>query len=397
MPASPIRRLALVAERAVSDGVHVHHLNIGQPDIESPPEFWAAVRGTDKRVLDYAPSPGYTWLREKLAAYYQGIGIDVSGTQVVVTTAGSEALLFAMMACLDPGDEAILPEPCYANYIGFAVAAGVRIVPITTVVEADFRLPTAAEFERRLSSRTRAILLCNPSNPTGTVYSREQLHDLRDLALKHDLFVLSDEVYRDFNYTGEPITSALQIEGLERHAVMLDSASKRYSLCGARIGFLASRIEQVVDAATRLCQARLSPPTLEQLGVGACFDLPASYYDGVRREYQARRDYLVERLRAMPGVVVPRIDGAFYAMVRLPIDDCDAFCRWLLEEFRLNGETVMLAPGTGFYETEGLGRDEARVAYVLGRPALDRALDCLESALAAYPGRTLAAARGASS
>ncbi|MFN3685169.1 MAG: pyridoxal phosphate-dependent aminotransferase, partial [Fimbriimonadaceae bacterium] len=287
---------------------------------------------------------------------------------------------------LNPGDEVIIPEPLYANYLGFAVEAGIRVRPIATRIEDDFALPDVEAFEEAIGPRTRAILLCNPSNPTGTVFTADQLDRLRDVVLRHDLFLIADEVYRDFNYTGRPIRSVLQLDGLERHAVMVDSVSKRFSLCGARIGFLASRNPDILSAALKLAQARLSPPTVEQIGVEGALDTAPDYFDKVRAEYQARRDLLVERLRAMPGVLCPRIDGAFYAMVRLPIDDADAFCRWLLESFRLEGQTVMLAPGTGFYATPGGGKDEVRIAYVLRREDLSAAMDCLERALREYPG-----------
>jgi aspartate aminotransferase len=391
MPASPIRRLMPYADQAKAQGVRVFHLNIGQPDVDSPEEFWSAVRRPDLRVLEYSNSAGNASLRRKMADAYRAMGIDVEPSQLIVTTAGSEALRFAMVACLNPGDEVIVPEPLYANYLGFATEAMVSVLPITTRIEDDFRLPEPKAFEERISPRTRALLVCNPGNPTGAVYTQRQLEELRDIALRHDLFVIADEVYREFNYTNEPIASVLQLEGLERHAVMTDSVSKRFSLCGARVGFLVSRNADVMDAATRMAQARLSPPALEQIGVEAALDAPPAYFAAMREEYRLRRDLLMERLRAMPGVRVPRIDGAFYAMVRLPIDDGDRFCQWMLEKFRYDNATVMMAPGAGFYETPGLGRDEVRIAYVLGRDDLSRALDCLEQALVAYPGRAVTA------
>jgi aspartate aminotransferase len=383
------------AEAAVREGVTVLHLNIGQPDVESPAEFWRAVRETPLKVLEYSHSSGIRPLREKAASTYSRYGIDVTADQVMVCTAGSEALSFAMMATLEAGDEVIVPEPMYANYLGFAVPTGAKVVPITTRIEDDFALPGVEEFEARITDRTRAILINNPGNPTGAVYSPAQLEGLRRLAIEHDLFLIADEVYRDFNYTDSPVQSVLQLEGLAQSAVMVDSVSKRFSLCGARIGFLVSRNAELMDAAARFGQARLAPPTLEQIGVLAALDAPASYYESVREEYRARRDLLVKRLSAVPGVTVPRIDGAFYAMVRLPIDDADRFCQWLLESFRYEGHTVMLAPGTGFYETPGLGRDEVRVAYVLGLERLGLAMDCLQRALAEYPGRTSAAVMAA--
>lgn len=384
MPASPIRKLAPYAEAAKAAGVTVYHLNIGQPDLASPDQFWDAVHHSGLTTLEYSSSNGMAALREGAAEYYRGIGIDVSADDVLVTTAGSEALCFAVMTCLNPGDEVIVPEPLYANYIGFATQCGVKVVPLTTRIEDDFALPGAEAFAEKVGPRTKAIIICNPSNPTGTVYDRAQLEQLRDLAVQHNLFVFADEVYRDFNYTDEPITSVLQLEGLDDRAVMIDSVSKRYSLCGARIGFLVSRNREIISAALKFAQARLSPPTLEQVGVIGALKTPASYFAQVRAEYMKRRDLLVTRLGAMPGVVVPKIDGAFYATVKLPIDDSDRFCQWLLESFRHENQTVMLAPATGFYETPGEGRDEVRIAYVLNCESLNRAMDVLEAALKAY-------------
>lgn len=388
MPASPIRRLVPFAEEAQRRGIRIHHLNIGQPDIESPDAFWSAIFEAKPKVVAYSHSAGSASLRKKAADSYTSIGIHLEPDQLLVTTAGSEAIRFAFLTCLDPGDEVIIPEPLYANYLGFAVEAGIRVRPIATRIEDDFALPAVEAFEEAIGPKTRAVLVCNPSNPTGTIFSADQLDRLRDVVLRHDLFLIADEVYRDFNYTGQPIRSVLQLEGLERHAVLVDSVSKRFSLCGARIGFLATRNPELLAAALKLAQARLSPPTVEQIGVEGALDTGPDYFEKVRAEYRARRDLLVERLRAMPGVLCPRIDGAFYAMVRLPIDDADAFCRWLLESFSLDGQTVMLAPGTGFYATPGGGRDEVRIAYVLQREAISAAMDCLETALRQYPGRT---------
>jgi aspartate aminotransferase len=385
-PESPIRKLHPYAEAANKSGKKIYHLNIGQPDIDSPETFWKAVRDPGLKVLAYSPSPGLPALREKLAKRYQGMGIQVTGDEICVCTAGSEALIFAMLACLNPGDEVIVPEPMYANYIGFATIADVNVVPITTRIEDGFALPPASEFEKRITPKTKAILVNNPGNPTGAVYTNEQLEGLRELALKHDLYIIADEVYREFNFTGRPIKSVLEMEGLEQHAIMIDSASKMYSLCGARVGFLVSRNKDVNFAALKFAQARLSPPTLEQLGMIGALDTPQSYLDDVRNEYMRRRDLLVKRLRAMPGVVCPDIEGAFYAQVRLPVDDADRFCAWLLTDFDHNGQTVMFAPGSGFYETPGLGKDEVRIAYVLNVEDLGRAMDVLEAALAAFPG-----------
>lgn len=388
MPASPIRKLVPFAEAAQNRGVHIHHLNIGQPDIESPVLFWDAILSAKPTVVAYSHSAGNQSLRTKAAEFYQALGIDISAEQLLVTTAGSEAIRFAFLSCLDPGDEVIIPEPLYANYIGFAVEAGVSVRPIVTRIEDDFALPEVEAFEAAIGPRTKAVLICNPSNPTGTVFPADQLERLRDLVLRHDLFLIADEVYREFNYTGRPALSVLQLEGLERHAILVDSVSKRFSLCGARIGFLATRNAEVLGCALRLAQARLSPPTLEQIGVEGALHTTQDYFAQVRAEYQARRDLLVSRLRAMPGVLCPRIDGAFYAMVRLPVRNADEFCKWLLESFEHRGQTVMLAPGPGFYVTNGLGQNEVRIAYVLNRASIDAAMDCLEAALAEYPGRS---------
>lgn len=385
-PESPIRKLQPFAEAAAKRGTKIYHLNIGQPDIDSPDEFWKAVRDPSRKVLAYSPSPGLNELREKLAKRYQGIGIDVQPGEICVCTAGSEALIFSMLSCLNPGDEVIVPEPMYANYIGFATIADVKVVPITTRIEAGFALPSVEEFAKKITSKTKAILVNNPGNPTGAVYTNEQLEGLRRLALEHDLFIIADEVYREFNFTGRRIKSVLEMEGLEQHAIMIDSASKMYSLCGARVGFLVSRNKEVNNAALKFAQARLSPPTLEQYGMIGALDTPQAYLDGVRDEYMRRRDVLVSRIRAIPGAMCPDINGAFYATVRLPIDDSDKFCEWLLSSFEHEGHTVMFAPATGFYETPGLGKDEVRIAYVLNVDDLNKAMDCLEAGLAAYPG-----------
>lgn len=396
-PESPIRRLMPYADAAKAKGVKVYHLNIGQPDIPAPAEFWAAIKSIEDPIVAYTHSAGLMTLRRQAVEHYRAKGIDITVDQLFVTTAGSEAIIFAMLACLNEGDEVIIPEPLYANYIGFAAIAGVKVVPITTTIETDFALPPVEEFEKRITPRTKAILVCNPNNPTGTVYDARQLGELRDLALKHDLFVFADEVYHEFNYTDAQVPSVLGLEGLERHAVVIDSVSKKFSLCGARVGFFICRNPEVFSSAIKFAQARLSPPAIEQIGVEAALrSTPRAYFDDVREEYMARRDLLVSRLSGWPGVVVPKIDGAFYAMVRLPIDDADKFCQWMLEEFSHEGQTVMMAPGTGFYETDGLGKDEVRIAYVLNRTDLAAALDVLERALATYPGRTVptAAASG---
>lgn len=388
-PESPIRRLVPFAEAAQKRGVHVYFLNIGQPDLEPPLSFWSAIQKRESKMVAYTHSLGNASLREKMRLRYASRGVNLEEDELIVTTAGSEALLFAMMACLEPDDEIIVPEPLYANYIGFAAMADVRIVAITTHIEQDFRLPTVEDFEDRITGRTKAILICNPNNPTGAVYSRDQLEALRDLALRHDLFIFADEVYGEFNYTGKEIVSVLELEGAEQHVVCADSVSKRFSLCGARVGFLMSRNKEVMQGAIRFAQARLSPPAIEQVGVEGALEAGSDYFDGIRVEYKSRRDTLVAGLASIKGAVCPKIDGAFYAMVRLPIDDSDRFCRWMLEDFSYEGQTVMMAPGTGFYATKGLGLDEVRIAYVLKNEDLKKALIALKAGLAVYPGRTL--------
>ena len=387
MPASPIRKLVPYAEAAKRAGVKVYHLNIGQPDIETPPAVMQAVRDADISVLEYSHSAGNESYRKKLVQYYKGVGIDVTYEQILITTGGSEAIQFGFLACLNPGDEVIIPEPFYANYNGFACAAGIEVVPITSQIETGFALPPISDFEHKITSKTRAIVICNPNNPTGYLYSRAELEALRDLCVKHDLFLFSDEAYREFCYGGE-FVSALQLPGLEQHAVVMDTISKRYSACGARIGAFVTRNKSVYDTAMKFAQARLSPPGLAQILGEAAVDLPADYFDGPKSEYLRRRDLMVYRLNAMPGVYCPNPGGAFYAIARLPIDDSDRFCQWLLEDFRYEQQTVMLAPATGFYGTAGLGKKEVRLAYVLNLEALEAAMDCLARALEEYPGRT---------
>ncbi len=388
MPASPIRKLVPYAEAAKRAGVRVYHLNIGQPDIETPPAIMQAVRDADIQVLEYSHSAGNESYRKKLVEYYQGVGIEVTYDQILITTGGSEAIQFGFLAGLNPGDEVIIPEPFYANYNGFACAAGVSVVPITSNIENGFALPPISELEKKITSKTKAIVICNPNNPTGYLYSRAELEALRDLCLKHDLFLFSDEAYREFCYGGE-FVSALQLPGLEQHAIVMDTISKRYSACGARIGAFVTRNKSLYETVMKFAQARLSPPGLAQILGEAAVDLPADFFDEPKAEYMRRRDFLVARLNAMPGVFCPNPGGAFYAMARLPIDDSDKFCQWLLEEFRLDGQTVMLAPATGFYGTEGLGKNEVRLAYVLNLQALDAAMQCLAAALEQYPGRSL--------
>jgi aspartate aminotransferase len=387
MPPSPIRKLVPFAEAAKKKGYKVYHLNIGQPDIETPPAILDAVRHTDIKVLEYSHSAGNESYRRKLVQYYKKVGIDVSYDQIMITTGGSEAIMFSLLTCLNPGDEVIVPEPFYANYNGFACAAGVNVVPITSTIETGFALPPIEDFEKVITSRTKGIMICSPNNPTGYLYSKEEMHKLKDICLKHDLYLFSDEAYREFCYDGEYV-SALHIDGLEQHVLLLDTISKRYSACGARLGALVTKNKAVYDAAMKFAQARLSPPGLAQIMGEAAIDLPADYFDEPKAEYLSRRNLLVKRLNAMPGVVCPNPGGAFYAMAKLPIDDSDQFCQWLLESFSYKDQTLMLAPATGFYGTAGLGKQEVRLAYVLNVTALDHAMDCLEEALKVYPGRT---------
>jgi aspartate aminotransferase len=387
MPPSPIRKLVPYAESAKKKGIKVFHLNIGQPDIETPPSILDAVRNADIRVLEYSHSAGNESYRRKLVQYYKSVGIDVTHDQIIITTGGSEAIMFGFFTCLNPGDEVIIPEPFYANYNGFAVAAGVNVVPITAHIENGFALPPISEFEKVITPKTKAIIVCSPNNPTGYLYSRQEMEDLKTICLKHDLYLFSDEAYREFSYSGDYI-SAMHLEGMDGHVVLMDTISKRYSACGARLGAFVTRNKAVYDAAMKFAQARLSPPGLAQIMGEAAVDLPASYFDAPKAEYIERRNLLVKRLNAIPGVFCPNPGGAFYAMAQLPIDDSDRFCQWLLESFSYNNKTVMLAPATGFYGTAGLGKNEVRLAYVLNLKDLGEAMDCLEKALEVYPGRT---------
>jgi aspartate aminotransferase len=386
MPASPIRKLVPFAEAAKRRGIKVYHLNIGQPDIETPEAIVDAVKHANIRVLEYSHSAGNESYRRKLVEYYKRVGITVSYDQIMITTGGSEAILFGFMTCLDPGDEVIIPEPFYANYNGFACAAGVNVVPITAHIEDGFALPPIADFEKVITAKTKAIVVCNPNNPTGYLYSREEMEALKQICLKHDLYLFSDEAYREFCYDGD-YTSAMHLEGMDQHVILMDTISKRYSACGARIGALVTKNKTVYDAAMKFAQARLSPPGLAQIMGEAAVDLPDSYFDAPKAEYQARRDLIISRLNAMDGVFCPNPGGAFYAIAKLPIDDSDVFCQWLLENFSYNNQTVMLAPATGFYGTEGLGKNEVRLAYVLNLESINAAMDCLETALQQYPGR----------
>lgn len=389
MPASPIRKLVPFAEAAKKRGIKVYHLNIGQPDIPTPAVALEALRYYDQKVIEYSHSAGNESYRRKLAGYYQSKGIDVDHNQMIITTGGSEAISFAFKVCMNPGDEVIIPEPFYTNYNGFAMAAGVTVVPITSEIKSGFALPPISEFEKVITPRTRAIMVCNPNNPTGYLYSKEELLQLRELVLKHDLYLFADEVYREFCYDGNAHFSVMNLEGLENHAVLMDSVSKRYSECGVRIGVLISKNKDVIASALKFAQARLSPPSLGQVIGEASLNTPAEYFKEVYDEYIARRNFVIEALNKIPGVYAPMPKGAFYAVISLPIDDSDKFCQWLLEDFSFEGQTVMLAPASGFYATPGLGKNEARIAYVLKLDDLKGAVKCLEEALKVYPGRTL--------
>ncbi len=384
MPPSPIRKLAPFAEAAKKRGTKVLHLNIGQPDIETPPSILEAVRTADIKVLEYSPSQGFESYRTKLAQYYISKNIEVTADEIIITAGGSEAISFALMSCMNPGDEIIIPEPFYANYNGFAVAAGINVVPIPSSIEDNFALPPIAAFEQAITERTKAIMICNPNNPTGYLYSKEELEVLRSIAIKYNLFVMSDEAYREFCYDGKKHFSVMELEGLEQHAILLDTISKRYSACGARIGALVTKNKDVYNAALKMAQARLSPATFEQiLGEAAC-DLPSDYFDAVLAAYEARRNALITGLKTIEGVVVPNPGGAFYVMVRLPIDDADHFCQWLLSDFSYQGTTVMMAPASGFYATPGSGKNEVRLAYVLNIEDIEKAVAVLKEALKVY-------------
>lgn len=387
MPASPIRKLVPYAEAAKKRGIKVYHLNIGQPDIQTPEVALEAIRKFDLKVIEYSHSAGNESYRKKLAGYYKGIGIDINQEEIIITTGGSEAISFAFKACMNPGDEVIIPEPFYTNYNAFALSAGVKVVPITSDIKDGFALPDISEFEKSITPRTRAIMVCNPNNPTGYLYSKEELLKLRDLVLKHDLYLFADEVYREFCYDGEKHFSVMNLEGLEEHAVLMDSVSKRYSECGVRIGALISKNKKLISTALKFAQARLSPPSLGQVIGEASLDTPASYFKEVYDEYISRRNLVIEELNKIPGVYAPMPKGAFYSVISLPIDDADKFCQWLLEDFDYQKQTVMLAPATGFYATPGLGKNEARIAYVLKKEDLKNAVKCIEEALKVYPGR----------
>lgn len=386
MPPSPIRKLVPYAEAAKKKGIKVYHLNIGQPDIETPKQALDAVRHSDFKVLEYSHSAGNESYRRKLVSYYRKNGIDVSHEQIIITTGGSEAILFGFMACMDAGDEVIIPEPFYANYNGFAVAAGVNVVPITSAIDSGFALPPIEDFEKKITAKTKAIVVCNPNNPTGYLYSKDEMETLKKIVQKYNLYLFADEAYREFCYTGIH-TSAMHLTGVDGNVVLMDTISKRYSACGGRIGAFVTKNKELLNAAMKFAQARLSPPSFAQILGEAAVDLPDNYFDATKAEYQLRRDTIVKRLNNIPGVFCPNPGGAFYAMAKLPIDDADKFCQWLLEEFNYNNQTVMLAPATGFYSTPGLGKNEVRLAYVLNTEAINAAMNCLEKALEEYPGK----------
>jgi len=387
MPASPIRKLVPYSEEAKRQGKLVYHLNIGQPDIETPDAALHAIHNFNDKVIEYSHSAGFESYRNKLSIYYKNQGIPVDSEDIIVTTGGSEALIFGFMTTCNPGDEIIIPEPFYANYNGFAAYAGLKVVPVTSRIEDGFALPPVEEFEKKITSRTKAIVICNPGNPTGYLYSQEELEKLRDIVKEHDLFLFADEVYREFCYDGYRPFSALNLDGIEQNVIVVDSVSKRYSMCGARIGAMISKNKEVMAAALKFGQARLSPPTVDQVAAEAALDTPHSYFEHVIAEYVERRNILVDGLNKIPGVFCTKPKGAFYVVVRFPVDDTERFCQWLLEDFEYNGETVMMAPASGFYATQGLGRDEARVAYVLKKESLVAAVKCLEEALKVYPGK----------
>ena len=388
MPESPIRKLVPLADAAKRRGVKVYHLNIGQPDLPTPQEGLDALRNIDRKVLEYSPSDGYRSLREKLVGYYDQYQIKLTPEDIIITTGGSEAVLFAFMSCLNPGDEIIVPEPAYANYMAFAISAGAVIRTVSTSIEEGFALPKVEQFEELINERTRGILICNPNNPTGYLYTRKEMYRIRDMVKKYDLFLFSDEVYREFIYTGSPYISACHLEGIEQNVVLIDSVSKRYSECGIRIGALITKNRELRNAVMKFCQARLSPPLIGQIVAEASIDAPRSYMIHTYEEYIERRNCLIDGLNKIPGVYSPIPMGAFYTVARLPVDDSDRFCAWCLSEFSYEGETVMLAPASGFYTDPTKGRNEVRIAYVLNKHDLRRALYILGRALEAYPGRT---------
>ena len=384
MPASPIRKLAPLADAAKQRGVHVFHLNIGQPDLPTPQAAIDAIRNIDRKVLEYSPSAGYRSYREKLVGYYAKFNINLTADDIIITSGGSEAVLFSFLSCLNPGDEIIVPEPAYANYMAFAISAGAKIRTIATTIEEGFSLPKVEKFEELINERTKAILICNPNNPTGYLYTRKEMNQIRDLVRKYDLFLFSDEVYREFCYTGAPYISAFHLEGIENNVILVDSVSKRYSECGIRIGALITKNKQVRENVMKWCQARLSPPLIGQIMAEASLDTPEEYMRDVYDEYVERRKFLIDGLNRIPGCYSPIPMGAFYTVARLPIDDADKFCAWCLEEFDYEGQTIFMAPASGFYTTPGLGKNEVRLAYVLKKEDLAKALVVLEKALETY-------------
>ena len=387
MPASPIRKLVPYADKAKKEGKKVYHLNIGQPDIETPEVALNAIKDFNQKVIEYSHSAGFESYRVGLAEYYQKTGIPVNTEDIIITTGGSEALIFGFMSTCDPGDEIIIPEPFYANYNGFAVTAGLSVVPVASSIESGFALPPVEEFEKKITAKTKAILICNPGNPTGYLYSKEELEKLRDIVKKHDLFLFADEVYREFCYDGAVPFSTMNLEGIENNVIMIDSVSKRYSMCGARIGALISKNNEVIASALKFGQARLSPPTIDQIASEAALKTPQSYFDDVVAEYVQRRNIMVDGLNSIPGVFCPKPSGAFYCVAKFPVDDTEKFCQWLLEDYQYEGATVMMAPASGFYSTIGSGKNEARIAYVLNQDSLKASVKILEEALKVYPGR----------
>jgi len=387
MPASPIRKLVPYSEDAKRKGRKVYHLNIGQPDIPTPEVALNAIRNINLKVLEYSHSAGNESYRRKLASFYQKVGINIDCSEILITTGGSEAILFALMSCVNPGEEVITPEPFYANYNGFATTAGIKIVPVTSYITEDFALPPIQEIEKKITSKTKGIIVCNPNNPTGYLYSGEELLHLKEIVKKHDLFLFSDEAYREFCYDGAEHFSAMNLEGIENNVIMLDSVSKRYSECGIRIGALVTKNKEVISTALKFAQARLSPPGLGQIAGEASIDTPDQYFKDVNKEYTARRNYMVDALNKIPGVYCPKPKGAFYTVVKLPVDDADKFAQWLLEDFEYNNQTVMVAPASGFYSTPGYGKNEVRIAYVLKIDDLKNAMMILSEALKVYPGR----------
>ena len=389
MPASPIRKLVPFAEKAKKEGRTIYHLNIGQPDIETPETMLNAIKNFAPKVVEYSHSAGIESYRKKLAEYYKRYDINIDYSDIMITTGGSEAIQIAMLSCLNDGDEIIIPEPFYANYNGFANATNIIVKPVRSYIESGFALPPISEFEKNITAKTKAIMICNPGNPTGYLYSKEELESLKQLIIKYDLFLFSDEVYREFCYDDKKYISVMHLQGIENNVVLLDSISKRYSACGARIGAMISKNKEVMAAALKFAQARLSPPTFGQVAAEAAIDTPQEYFDKVKKEYTGRRDLVIEALNKMEGVFCPKPSGAFYCIAKLPIDDSDKFCQWLLESFQYKNQTVMLAPATGFYSTPGAGKNEVRIAYVLNKEALTNAMVCLSEALKVYPGNKI--------